>query len=374
MHKLFLFPALIFVFLFVGCTQPALAPTEPATPTATPQDYLYLDGYSYEDANNIGVFRLQPGGDLQRQFGADAHMPSFFGDKVVFVRGGTDDTRRQLGDLYLANADGSQPVNLTNTPHYNETAPSFSPDGTQIGYLQDRSFCLINVDGTQPWCFNHSDLSYQIISDQEEYHQPLEYTRAYAYSWGPDGQVVISATYTPPNQSTLDVLYLVRLVDNRIDSVTFLGPGTSAQFAPDSQSVSYFNERQILLLNLTSGQTSVLIQRPMTTQVVYSPDGSQIAYLEDDYLKVADAQGQNARRYSGPFTNWHPVDITWSPDGQRLGYIDFRFEINPDDQFYHLVGDLTLVDLSSGNLDLVHTFTYPDQRSGIYLTAWVTLP
>ncbi|MCP4643591.1 MAG: hypothetical protein GY851_24295, partial [bacterium] len=59
-------------------------------------------------------------------------------------------------ELYVVNADGSEPVNLTNTPDVNELYPHVSPDGTKVCFLVDegegnamvRSVWYMNMDGT----------------------------------------------------------------------------------------------------------------------------------------------------------------------------------------------------------------------------------
>ncbi len=59
-------------------------------------------------------------------------------------------------ELYLINADGSNPVNLTNTPDVDEMYPHASGDGTKICFVADellrkekvRNVYYMNVDGT----------------------------------------------------------------------------------------------------------------------------------------------------------------------------------------------------------------------------------
>jgi len=59
-------------------------------------------------------------------------------------------------ELYLMNADGSNPVNLTKTPDVDEFYPKASPDGSKICFCADegakgaksRNLCLMNLDGT----------------------------------------------------------------------------------------------------------------------------------------------------------------------------------------------------------------------------------
>ena len=59
-------------------------------------------------------------------------------------------------ELYLINADGSNPVNLTKTPEVDELYPHASPDGTKICFVVDeqvqnrkiRNIYYMNIDGT----------------------------------------------------------------------------------------------------------------------------------------------------------------------------------------------------------------------------------
>jgi Tol biopolymer transport system component len=59
-------------------------------------------------------------------------------------------------EIYLANADGSNPVNLTKTPDLAELYPKASPDGTKVCFCCDegkdehkrRNLYLMNIDGS----------------------------------------------------------------------------------------------------------------------------------------------------------------------------------------------------------------------------------
>src|SRR5438874_13814151 len=59
-------------------------------------------------------------------------------------------------ELYLCNADGSNPVNLTRTPDVDELYPKPSPDGSKIcfvadegkGYAKAGNIYYMNSDGT----------------------------------------------------------------------------------------------------------------------------------------------------------------------------------------------------------------------------------
>ena len=80
-------------------------------------------------------------------------------------------------ELILANADGSNPVNLTHTPHVDEMFPHASPDGTKVVFVAEekkaakrtRNVYCMNIDGTER------------VKIGENGRQPF---------WSPDGGVV----------------------------------------------------------------------------------------------------------------------------------------------------------------------------------------
>ena len=52
------------------------------------------------------------------------------------------------GDVWVMNADGSIPVNLTQGRDC--ASPAWSPDGTQIAYIADGEVWLMGADGSNP--------------------------------------------------------------------------------------------------------------------------------------------------------------------------------------------------------------------------------
>ena len=81
---------------------------------------------------------------------------------------------------------------------------------------------------------------------------------------------------------------------------------------------------------------------------VWSPDGDQIAWFNDDGgeygLMVADQDGNNARRIEIPDPTFYLVP-TWSPDGTRLAFTDTDYRV-------------LIIDVASGDLTHVDTDRY----------------
>jgi Tol biopolymer transport system component len=124
-------------------------------------------------------------------------------------------------ELYMINADGSEQVNLTNTPDLDEMYPHVSPDGTKICFVVDkptgqtmlRSVYYMDIEGTsrvkvaddarQPcWSFDSKSIAY-LRQEFERYT-----TREYATS-----ELVIydleTGLHRPHPNRTLHHLYAI---------------------------------------------------------------------------------------------------------------------------------------------------------------------
>lgn len=95
-------------------------------------------------------------------------------------------------DLYMVNADGSNPVNITKTPKMNELYPHVSPDGKKIVFVSDegegdskvRNIYYMNIDGTkrvkvadnarEP-CWNHDGTAIVYLEGEFDKYTPLDY-------------------------------------------------------------------------------------------------------------------------------------------------------------------------------------------------------
>ena len=143
--------------------------------------------------------------------------------------------RQNNWELFMVNADGSKPVNLTRTPDVNELYPHVSPDGTKISFVVDqgegeskiRSVYYMNMDGTgrtlvarnarqQCWSpdgktlaylkgefeeFCYKDFAtrgiffYDLESGKHGEHPNKELHHLYNICWSPDGRWLLATVH-----------------------------------------------------------------------------------------------------------------------------------------------------------------------------------
>jgi Tol biopolymer transport system component len=173
------------------------------------------------------------------------------GSLVVFADDASD-------GLYIVDAGGGEPVRIADGEE-----PTFSPDGTQIAYLGlPRSGCCVETGREHVWVANVDGTgAHEILADE-----PALARGVFQLTWSPAG----------------DRIALENSLGGHVGIYTF---------SPDG-----------------SDFTEVI---PDGANPYWSPDGSQIAYIElfpsDGGLRIADADGSNVRTIgfanSGP---WHP--------------------------------------------------------------------
>jgi Tol biopolymer transport system component len=94
-------------------------------------------------ANADGSARVQ----LTNNSANDTHPAwSYTGAKIVFAS--DRDADPGVFDLFVMNADGTNQVNITNTPAVNEDYPSWSPDGFKIAFSRDGDIYTIAPNGS----------------------------------------------------------------------------------------------------------------------------------------------------------------------------------------------------------------------------------
>ncbi len=240
--------------------------------------------------------------------------------KIVF------ETRRNGNwELFMVNADGSNPVNLTRTPDINELYPHVSPDGKRVCFVVDegkgakkvRSVYYMNLDGTgrtlvarnarQPcWSpdgtriaylkgeferFSYSDFAtkgiviYDLKTGQHHEHPNKSICHLYNICWTPDGKWFISTVH-----AGMGFKHGILALEAAGQKVFNLGiPGCRPDVSPDGRLVAWGASDWALRcgrLDFSGPKPRVVDQRDMVTSrkpmkiyhVDWSPDGRYVAF------------------------------------------------------------------------------------------------
>ncbi|MHC4596354.1 MAG: TolB family protein [Planctomycetota bacterium] len=263
------------------------------------------------------------------------------GFKILF------ETYRETGgkdnwELYLMNADGSDPVNLTNTPDVDEMYPHASPDGTKICFVVDeeierephlvnrrrnrssrtktRGVYYMNIDGTgrvkvaentrQP-CWSPDSKRIAYVKGEYERYSTREYATSqlfiydlqtrqhrlhpnralhhiYAICWSPDGNWFLAAIHGGMGYS--DTIIAFEANGTRVFDLGPLGvKGCRPDLSRDGRKMTWGETDWDLFvadIDLTSHVPQVANIRKVVTclraakvyHVDFSPDGRYITF------------------------------------------------------------------------------------------------
>jgi Tol biopolymer transport system component/predicted Ser/Thr protein kinase len=203
------------------------------------------------------------------------------GTKLLYVaEGGRGQYNTPLNlDIFVINADGTDPVNLTQTKG-DDTDPAWSFDGAKIAFSSTRAggssrLFIMDADGSDP-----VDIS-------------IGYAVEYNPAWSPDGKWLAFA-------SSIFNTLSIREVDKKGDAA------------------------QLFDIKIRLGQV---------ISPAWSPDGLYIAYVrvqggtKEIFLAVFEQRGEALLRLT---TTSYNLDPAWSPDGKWLAFTtsrDGNFEI-----------------------------------------------
>ncbi|HLO32444.1 MAG TPA: hypothetical protein VK249_25055 [Anaerolineales bacterium] len=230
-------------------------------------------------------------------------------EQILFTsdRGGSYD------DLYLLDTTSLQVTRLTQGDS-NVFAGPFSPDGKQIlftGFGLTHSYVgVMNADGSDPM-----DLTNEPNSDE-----------AFP-AWSPDGSQIIFTSRRDGNNEIYvmdsNVAQLKRLTDHSSDDF-------APAWSPDGSQIAFLSDREnrtgvysIYLMNPDgSGVKRLTNDKGNDYSPAWSPDGSQIAFRSvqngqsDIYLVKTDGSGM-VDLTNSPAEDWSPA---WSPDGSLIAF------------------------------------------------------
>jgi Tol biopolymer transport system component len=253
------------------------------------------------------------------------------GSRIAFVR---TTSRSDRFDLYVSNADGTDPVNLTATatfprdPRY-FAYPTWSHDGARIAFVAR----FVAADGEGCDAYNTVGDLFVMNSDGSNRSNPTHLT---------DGGCDTRPAWSP--------------VDNRIafTRITPIKPSSGS----DNFDFYVVDAADPGTLKPLTNNPDIQKNGVQRNGVAWSPDGSRIAFVQigpaslkqgesdgraDVWMMNADGTGLTnlTKRLTGG-----AVEPAWSPDGGRIAFACRRPDHNGDTH----IGDICIIGIDGLNL------------------------
>jgi Tol biopolymer transport system component/DNA-binding winged helix-turn-helix (wHTH) protein len=249
---------------------------------------------------------------------ADDTQPDISSDgrSIVFV----SNRDGGKGQIYLMDADGRNPRNLTNNPTFNDDTPSWSPDGKRIAFQSKRrggpsEIYVMNADGSHA--------------------TPL--VAGARAAWSPDGKLLAYEATADGHRE----VFVIPSAGGDARRLTFdRDYAGSPSWSPDGSQILFtvaLNHKLQLATMRTDGTGRVMLTSDASNNRlgVFSPDGRRIVFNSDrdgpDSIFLMDPDGALQRRITdGKFLDDEP---SWSRDSR---YLFFESERDGNREIYRM--------------------------------------
>jgi len=216
-------------------------------------------------------------------------------------------------DVYEINPDGSEKINITNTPYRNEDYPSVSHDAKRIDFASGDRLFQSAIDGTD-----------EIEITNNSIFSTKSFTPTYL-SWSDKSNFI-----TFQDQEFRDKHYIDSQYDTKIKrSLTkaFEGNGFSSynlSFSPVEAKVVFTYTEQPLggtkmgISSLEGFESDLIWIDQFGLRPQYFKDGSKLLYIGNESIDMIDIDGENKQ-------NLVPIEsdisgFSASPDGTQIVY------------------------------------------------------
>lgn len=264
------------------------------------------------------------------------------GSKIVFSKGVQSPSGYHHSDIFVMNADGSNPTNLTSGDTAQDSHPAFSPDGSEIVWARNGDIWVMDSDGGNP---PHTQLT--TTADNGE------------PSYSPSGAMIVFTKFAESSSR----IYKMNSDGTGISALTE-GPGDqSPAFSPDGSKVVFtgleLNDQLLMQfrpeLRYDTLETYRADAADTITDNYVNQNGQTVRsnYLNDDdgdHIAASDpalpedqlSLGFLAPEYTHPWTCCPPAGGDYFGDASDTDRVDAANDYEVDAQRMH--GDETYAD------------------------------
>ena len=266
-----------------------------------------------------------------------------------------------LQDIYLMNADGSGVEYLAGKPDATDIGPVWSPDGGWIAFISSTPEGTFDIQRVRPDGSGLANLTDNPADESD-------------FDWSPDGAKILFSS----NRGGDYDLYVMNADGSGVRQLT----QTESQdevapvFSPDGNSIACLCgpveavPADVCVMNADgSGMANLTPDDPDVDDVIWSPDGSQLAFgmpLFPEEIWVMAPDGSGKQNLSND-----PADdggIAYSPDGTMIAFRSNRD--GKKNQIYLLrLSDSFVYPLTDNDLNNVQPAWSPDSTWVVFLSA-----
>ena len=233
---------------------------------------------------------------------------SLDGKWVAYTVGSVDSAKdRNVSHIWMTSWDGAHTIQAT-TSNGSESSPRWSPDGRYLSFLSSRG----GADGSPLWLMSRLGGEAEMVSHVKG--------GISEYAWSPDGKRLVFVVTDPDSAKSDSTSPPKPIIIDRY------------RFKDDGSGYLGDHRDHLYLFDLTTKKLEQITSGPYDDESpAWSPDGKRVAFVSargpdpdrtgNTDVFVIDARPGASPRQLTTFAGPDDGDISWSPDGKTIAYI-----------------------------------------------------